>query len=286
MKPFSIEERHRKILQIDHQTGGDNTQDINFKDEYLDINAIDLDLTENLFRIFDFDRFISDLRENKLTLVRPKKWQDPFENFLLNSQGQLDDGTFVNFRPIRDSFYGQCWTLKEECDGLWRNFKSGDKCAVKVKTNSKKLFETFYDFTNKFHNLSYFIGKVEYVSDDEIESYFKEKIDFFNFQNGIGLAYTLLLKRTSFAYENEVRVIFHKPSTDEIDIHELNNPWDNSDLFKVQIDINELFEEVIFDPWIQPNEFDTKKQEIRNIGYTGPITRSSLYDRPFFVARI
>ncbi len=286
MKPFSIEERQRKIVEIDRQTGGDKSLDINYKDEYLDINAINLDLNENLFRIFDFDRFINDLQENKLTLVRPKKWQDPFENFLLNSQGKLDDGTMVNFQPIRDSFYGQCWTLKEECDGLWRNFRSGDKCAVKVKVNSKKLFEAFYDFTNKFHNLSYFIGKVEYVSDDEIESFFKEKIDFFHFQNGIELAYTLLLKRSSFAYEDEVRLIFHKPSTDEIDINEIKNPWDNSDLFKFQIDINELFEEIVFDPWIQPTEYDTKKQEIIELGYTGPINRSSLYDRPFFVARI
>lgn len=285
MKNFDYNQRHKKIIQLDRLTNaGQNCAP--YKNEFIDANSINLALDETIYRIFSLDKFKRTLKDKKLCLVRPHKWEDPFENFLLNSTGQLDDGTLVGFDTIRSNYYGQCWTLKKECDGLWRNYKGDEPSAIKVKTTVGKLMNQFYDLSNKFHQLSYFIGKVDYVTDTEIENYFKNEIDIMNFQSGVEFAQSLLIKRLSFSYEEEVRIIFSKPSTDEIDLNTVTNPWDNSDLFFVNIDPNALFEEIEIDPWLTKEDYDKLKQEIVNLGYTGHITRSSLYDKPFFITKI
>ena len=274
MKPYSVIQRHDKIIQIDIMKQQRNLKDSDFNDDYLNINAVDLDLTENIFRIFKYEYFIKDLIDKKLTLVRPHTWQDPFENFLLNSQGQMDDGRIVSFDNIRDEYYCQCWSLKEECDGIWRNYKGENEFAIKAKTTSKKLFNEIYDMNNKVHNLCYFIGKVDYVSDSEIADFFKDKIDFNNFQSGLELPLTLLMKRKSFSYEEEVRIIVYDKTPN------------STDLLRINLDLNYIIDEIIFDPWIKPDLFDEKRQELIDNGFTGKISKSGLYSKPFFIAKL
>lgn len=275
MKPFSAKARHEQIIQIDFTNHGDTSKDLAFKNEYMNINAINLDLTESIYRIFNYNYFVNDFKDKKLTLVRPHKWQDPLENFLLNSEGELKDGTIVGFEPIRDSFYSQCWSLKEECDGLWRNYKGTNEFAIKIKTNTKKLFDLIYDSTNKFHYISYFIGKVDYVTDDEFINFFKDEINFNDYQSGLEFAQTLLMKRKSFSYEEEVRIIVRNDNKNYTD-----------DLLRIPFDLNHIIEDIIFDPWIKPDIYEEKKKEIIALGYKGKITRSSLYDKPFFKVKL
>lgn len=285
MNPFDSKIRHHKIIELDYKTDhGKNCAP--YKRDFMDVNSIDLSLDDTIYRIFSLDKFMQTLKNKTLCLVRPYKWDDPFENFLLNSEGQLEDGRMVGFENIRDRFYGQCWTLKKECDGLWRNYKGKQPAAIKVKTKVGKLMDQFYDLSHKFHELTYFIGKVEYVTDDEIIDYFKNEVDIMHFQSGVEFAQTLLIKRKSFAYEEEVRIIFSKPSTNEIELTTVKNPWDDTDRFFVNIDINTLFEEIEIDPWLPKAEYDKLKQDIIDLGFTGTITRSSLYNKPFFVTKI
>jgi hypothetical protein len=273
MKPFSAVNRRNKIWEIDHLTGGNNSLDVNFISEYLNNNAINLDLTENIYRIFDWKYFITDLRGNTLTLVRPHKWQDPFENFLLNAVGRYK-GMNVDLTGIRNKYYSQCWSLNSECDGLWRNYKTNKKgCAVKAKTTTKILFENIYDIHNPFHSLNYFIGKVQYVNDNSIVNVFKPKYNMSNFQSGLELSQNLLFKRKPFRYEQEVRLI-------------VRDDYCQADIIQLSINPNIIFEELILDPWIKPSTFKRKKRELEQAGFTGKITRSSLYDKPFFIFKI
>jgi hypothetical protein len=273
MNPFDFSKRHKKIIEIDRITNADHSKDINYKDDYLDNNSINLDLSENIYRIFNFDYFLNDFKQNTLTLVRPSKWDDPFENFLLNAEGELEDGRTVSFESLRNSYYAQCWSLNDECDGLWRNYKGKKEFAIKVRTNAKKLFNELYDFSDEFHTLNYFIGQVEYVSDKDIIDFFENKVDFFNYQSGVELAQTMLIKRKSFSYEKEVRIIAKNSST-------------NSDQFSINTTFNNWIDEIIFDPWVNIDLFEEKKQELIDAGYIGKISRSGLYDKPLFRAKI
>lgn len=273
MKPFDFDKRRNKIILIDRKTGGNNSKDMNYREDYLDNNAINLDLSEDIYRIFNFEYFISDLKKNILTLVRPSKWDDPFENFLLNAEGVLEDGRSVSFENIRNSYYAQCWSLNEECDGLWRNYKGQKEFAIKIKTTTKKLFNELYDFNDKFHTLNYFIGEVEYVSDKDIVDFFENKVDFFNYQSGVELPQTMLIKRKSFSYEKEIRIIAKNSTT-------------SSDRLSIQTTFNNWIDEIIFDPWVSIDLFEIKKQELIDAGYTGKISRSNLYDKPIFRVKI
>lgn len=285
MKPFEYETRHRNVILLDRKSAN-GSNPAPYKEEYIDNNSINLSLDDTIYRIFSVDKFKRTLADKKLCLVRPSKWEDPFENLLLNSVGQLADGTEVGFESIRDSYYGQCWTLRKECDGLWRNYKGREPAAIKVKTTVGKLMNQFYDLTNKFHELSYFIGKVEYATDEEIVDFFRDEIDLLSFQSNVEIVQSLLIKRLSFSYEEEVRLIFSRPSTNEIDLGSVRNPWDDSDRFFVNIDPDTLFDEIEIDPWITQAQYRSLESDIRALGFSGQVTRSSLYDKPFFITKI
>ena len=84
----------------------------------------------------------------------------------------------------------------------------------------------------------------------------------------------MLIKRKSFEYEDEVRLI----------VRDKNKR--NEDLLRIPMNINDLVDEIIFDPWIKPDLYEQKKNELIANGYTGNITRSSLYDKPFFKVKL
>lgn len=274
MKPYDHEKRRKSINRIDFDKRQKGLTDSDYKNEYLEVNSVELDLKENLYRIFTYEYFKNDLKDNKLTLVHPHLWQDPFENFFLRAKGKTQDGLEVSFEPVRNSYYSQCWSLKQECDGLWRNYKGENEFAIQVKTNTQKLFEAVYDINNKFHYLSYFIGKVEYVENEEYVKYFDEKVDFTNFQSGMEFALTLLIKRKPFAYEEEVRIIVKTESDPQHD--------NSSNILRIDLNLNNIIEEIVFDPWVSDEILKEKIKELIDLGYTGKIKKSELYKGPDF----
>lgn len=301
MKDFSKQAYLNEINQIYFKNGGSvkitNQQQ---KDAYINANTIDLDPNTPIFRIFKIENLISTLKDKKLCLVKPRLWDDPFENFLFNAEGILKDGTHVSFEPIREQFYGQCWSLKEECDGLWRNYTSNSckKCtdndynkrhghtpiSVKVKTTVGKLMDAFYDETNPFHSLCYFIGKVRYCKISDIVDYLKDANNITDTTN-INQVLSLLIKRKAFSYEEEVRLVFSRPSPEsEIDLSSIKNPWNhNSDTFKFTIDPDQLFDEIELNPWI--DNCDSIISDIKKY-YKGNVVKSKLYDHPFFTLKL
>lgn len=273
MNPFNFNERRNEIVRIDFKTRANGDLDKAYKDNYMNVNSINLNLDETIFRICKYEHLIDDIKNNTLTLVRLKLWADPFENFLLNSTGVMDNGAEVSFENISNSYYAQCWSLREESDGLWRNYKGKEDFAIKIKTTTHKIFNEIYNIDDKFHYLNYFIGKVDYVDDKNIIDFFKDKVDVLHFQSGIEFPQTMLMKRKAFDYEEEIRIIVKKG-----DHHK--------DLLPLPCNWNNFVDELIFDPWIDQQKFNEIKLEIENLGFTGKITRSNLYDKMKFKVKI
>ncbi|MCK9639888.1 MAG: DUF2971 domain-containing protein [Prolixibacteraceae bacterium] len=271
MKPFNKVLRERKISEIGFKTNWNLDRNCEYIDDYLHINAINLDLSETIFRIFDWKYFIEDLYDKKLTLLKTMKWlnQDPFENFITNSKVSCRG----RFGKIDNSYFGSCWTLQSDCDGLWRNFSSNKrKCVVKVKTSTKKLFTTIYNINNPLHSSKYYIGKVKYIKKSAISDLFNHSYKKSELDDGFLFVQQLFLKRKQFSYENEVRIIVKEDS--------------NDDKIKIPIDPNSLFDEIILDPFISTSNFSRKKKEIEKAGYTGSILQSDLYSKPSFNLKI
>ena len=129
------------------------------------INLTEPDLDIKIYRIFEYKWLKEMFEEKKMALVKPKEWDDPFENFILRSGGTNDknESFTINFW---DDFFGLCWTLTPESDAMWRIYspkheysKIEDKViakreGVKVETTIRKLFTSFYSTGGEFASIS------------------------------------------------------------------------------------------------------------------------------------
>lgn len=231
------------------------------------------DLDKSVYRIFSFERLKQMFEEQKLTLVKPSLWDDPFENFILNSTGRLPDGREFEI-GFRNTFYGQCWSLTRESDAMWRIY-SPDKDSVKVKTTIRKLFSSFFNivethkkFNGNEYNLSTFIGKVKYSSTNDLTAMLKDKERMSSKiydQSGWGQASSFYFKRWAFRHEKEIRLMYNS--------HQSNT----NNIFKFDFNPSDVIDEIVFDPRMKNEIYMSNKTELIQLGFNKKIIQSGLY---------
>lgn len=224
-----------------------------------------------IYRVFKIRRLLDIFKTNKLTLVKPKKWDDPFDNFMMRCVAvNSDTGTEFDLSGVFEIFYGQCWTLNPETDSMWRIY-SPKKDGVKVKSVAHKIFSVIYDTSDKFANLSCHIGKVEYKKIDEIVKTLQSEKFFKDFINGKITAENLvLIKREEFKHEHEVRILYasttkYKPSRKTA---------------KFTVNPNDLFDQIVLDPRMKLTDVEKYTNSLRALGFTKEITQSEIYKAP------
>jgi hypothetical protein len=73
-------------------------------------NLLDiLDPDVPLFGIYSKHRFLDLLRIRKNALVKPRHWNDPFENFFLRSVVTRPRNERISIGGLAEDWYGQCW---------------------------------------------------------------------------------------------------------------------------------------------------------------------------------
>lgn len=234
-------------------------------------NFIDIDLNvkdQYIYRIISIERLIELFSKKTNVLVSPKKWEDPFENFILNSKARLHDGEIVDF-GFRDDFYGQCWSRHKASDAMWRIY-SPKTNGVRIRTTIPKLAHSLASELEPCENVQCFIGKVKYLNNAKMMNFastvFKGKIN----PQAYELAKTLLIKRPAFRHENEVRLLYFE-SKNGI----------SRDVYKYDIDPHDLFDQIMIDPRVDYAEFKKIKADIKSrTGFKGRILRSLLYAPP------
>ncbi|HTV47238.1 MAG TPA: DUF2971 domain-containing protein [Phycisphaerae bacterium] len=222
-----------------------------------------------IYRVFKKFWLTETIQRKQLTLQRPAKWHDPFENYL-RSRRVVFYGQSVTIEGFTRRLYGQCWSLCEESDAMWRiysPYKESD--GVKVKTTARKLFNVLLNIKQTDAALRYFIGKVDYLEEDELERYFSDA-DIFKAHlmdaTGTGPVVALLKKRKEFEHEKEVRLLYQDAGGEP-----------NGDRKLFPIDPNELFEELVFDPRISEVACAQWKAEFTALGFTNPMHQSGFY---------
>lgn len=238
----------------------------------------------SLYRIFSLHWFRKVLEDSELVLVKPEKWDDPFEAFLLQKIMHLPNDEKANVELIRDRVYGQCWMTCSESDAMWRiysypdNPAKGYEVGVKVRTSVNRLFRAFWNSDNgkkKFAPLRFWIGKVKYPSLKALENLTNDDAALWGEllrPDGKGLVQSLLLKRKEFSHEKEVRLIYLAPKEFQ------------EQRYHFQIDPNDLFTEVILDPRMNDKEAQQLCDEIKNLGFRGKVGKSNLYLPPRYHA--
>ena len=232
-----------------------------------------LALNSSVYRVFPAKRLAELFLSKKLTLVVPRRWDDPFENMLEKARAVNEgSGEQVSLERLFQNVYGQCWCWdSDETDATWRIY-SPDKSGVRVKVNAQKLFEIIVR-NQGFALISSFIGKVRYASKDEILATLRDpdqtaEIALRN--DGAGSARWLMSKRLEFAHEKEVRLLFW----------DRENIAGGTDIIQFDCEPTDLVEEVVLDPRMSDSDVALWTGDFKALGYHNSITKSDLYSPP------
>jgi len=228
-----------------------------------------------LYRYITFERLAAILTQNEMELFRTSSWDDPYENFLHRVRVPIGN-YFTSLKEFEGMSYGQCWTLAEETDAMWRIY-SPTLQAVKIRTTVSKLAEASRSET-KYKPLSTrsrVVGAVKYLYKSEVQKLirgFKAKVLPFPSE----AFEALFIKRMEFAHEREVRLVIVKNAQTEDHLRKFGDRKQIS----LKIDPNSFIEEVILDPRLSNSQTIIYKKMIGALGYSGTVKRSSLYQPP------
>ena len=236
------------------------------------INLKRTDQSKYIYRYISFKRLYQLFSTQENALVRPASWDDPFENYILNSTAQVRNGSRHEF-GFRDKVYGQCWTTERRSDAMWRIYstrvKNGRFSGVRIRTTIERLANSLTEGLETNAKMHAFIGRVRYVYDKELWTA-PSRI----FSKGFSprmVAQTLLIKRKAFLHEKEIRIIFR-------DVH--NEPSADG-LFRYKINPHTLIDQIMIDPRTDPTKIHNLKKEIsEKTGFQGVLVWSLLYKHP------
>ena len=181
------------------------------KSLYMEQNAYDIHLDTPIFRIFQLHYLKKDISSNRLTFVHahPDTWGDDYENPLLQAKfPDIETGGWITLDGVVGDLHALSWTKsKIESQKAWDEFSHGNP-AVRVETTPRLLLESLMSIEDPWFMLRFYIGLVEYKNKSEIEEWIKGSDFTVHLDSlGQGLACSLMLLRTCFSIEEEVRLI-------------------------------------------------------------------------------
>ena len=234
---------------------------------YVDVSASQRD--DFVYRIIKTPHLFDLLATSENVLVKPKLWEDPFENFILKSHFIRRGEPFGILH--RDHFYGQCWTLQKASDAMWRIY-SPDSDAVRVRSTFRGLAESLSDWRGHWAAEEVFIGRIRYLKKQDLLAFGRSVLKGHDGPlTHRNLARTLLVKRPAFRHEREVRLLFTPHDYDRFTCDHIRYP----------VDPNGLVTQVPLDPRMDKLAASALRERIvAGPGCRGEIKRSLLYAPP------
>jgi len=233
-----------------------------------------LQLRPYLHRIELLDRFFQILDNKEIVMVQPKCWTDPMENIIFNARIIKNGVPFEH--PAKDKIYGQCWSYDEDSYALWQIYttKANDNGitmrhpGVRITTHLNRLEQLSGKNKGDFY-----YGVVNYLYKKEMANLPKDS-EFVKCLQSLKIndehIKTLLIKRNSYRYEKEVRLLT-VPDKALID-------QKNERICRIKIEPLEFISSVRFDPSLTSAEFKNLKEQLVNQYGFKPtaVTQSSL----------
>lgn len=233
---------------------------------YLNLNADTKD--RYVYRITTIDRLKELFASKSNTLVKPRLWDDPYENFILSSKVRLKSGEVVEYN-FHERMYGQCWTFHAASDAMWRIY-ADQKNGVRLRSTIATLAHGLGQAHSQLTDVKCCIGRIRYLSVRQMKQVADRTFDDY----GIGvneIFNSLLVKRTAFTHEQELRVLYC----------ELDDSKRGNEIYAYEVDPHEMISQIMLDPRLLPKAAESMKEEIRTVtGFKGSIKKSLLYAPP------
>ena len=227
-----------------------------------------------LHRIELLERFFQILDNKEIVMVQPRCWTDPMENIIFNARIIKNGVPFEH--PAKNKIYGQCWSYDEDSYALWQIYTTKANNdgitmrhpGVRITTHLDRLKQ----LSNK-NSADFYYGVVNYLTQKDLLQLPKNKeyikclqSDEINDEH----VQSLLLKRKSYKYENEVRLLAI-PDKGLIDAK-------NERICRIKIEPLEFISSVRLDPSLTSTEFKVLKEKlVENYGFKPTaVTQSSL----------
>jgi hypothetical protein len=233
------------------------------------INYGQNELDRPIYRFTTFSRLIEFFRTGEFALARTSMWDDPFENYIVSVRFKTGGGGTLDL-ALRHVVHGSCWTRKSVSDALWRIY-SPDKLSVRIGSTPRLLGAALEAALTKYPRSKWFIGRVQYLPQGSIvrnAAALAKRI--LQDKSETAAACSVLLKRRSFAHEDEVRVLV-------IDRHLKSK----GGILKVKIDPHKIVRSVMIDSRAPKEVSEMYSTHLREqLGFRGRISKSTLYDLP------
>jgi len=236
------------------------------------INISDDEIYSPIYRIISFERLVQIFKSTQMAFVKPEKWDDPFENFIAKTKIDLGTSMGSSFLElgIRKNSHGTCWTRKAISDAIWRIY-SHDKKSVRIKSTPEVISRNIIKGLKIYTKSKLFIGKVEYLTTDQIKTTAKKFAkSALSGESCKAAAEALLFKRNSFSHEEEVRVLI-------IDQHDVSKDG----VLNINVDPHDLIQSVVIDSRAPPELVDVYTVYLKYVlKFNGNVSKSTLYDIP------
>ena len=165
-----------------------------------------------LYKYLNLDTAVRCLNGESIVFAEPVLWKDEYESrFYSADYSEVLDSLPDRFLP--KPIFACCFTTVEYSEPAWMVYSYGEqglghKC-IELKLNFSKLKRALSDFL-KDHDFSIYCGKVDYHSNDFINSLHYQSSDEYNDLFGSfsleSFLSLLLVKRKAYRYEDEYRV--------------------------------------------------------------------------------
>lgn len=166
---------------------------------------IDISSSKSFYRFMSLETF-KYMLSGSFRINNPIKWKDPYENLFVN-------GNYDAINYLKPSVYAACFTKEANSEASWKVYTMGKETCVRVEFDMVNFIGTIC-LADIFENtLSLYIGDVSYdLPDNSLRALGKKTTKYYalafppDFSND-NFVDLLLLKRKSFKYEQESRLI-------------------------------------------------------------------------------
>ena len=197
------------------------------------------------------------LQNRRIWFANPTTWHDPFESLFLTSKYKKASGRITE-HPWRRRVFATCMTETATCEAYW-NVYSQQQIGMSLAIKREVLLDELKRYSLNT-NTTIFIGKVEYQRTSNIVGRLADNPFISPYLSSAGIrteeakVRLLLLKRSAYDYENEIRFFIVKKKPNDLNGIHVNFSCQPTD----------LIDTITIDPNVKENVFELIKEKLIN----------------------